>query len=60
MARRRRRTEGVAPMTSAGLVRFFEEEIQGLKVRPEIVIFSAFALIILVIMAHMLLRIPLP
>lgn len=57
---RRRRSEGVMPMTSAGLVRFFEEEIHGIKIRPEIVAFTAFSLIVLILLAHLLIQIPLP
>jgi preprotein translocase subunit Sec61beta len=33
------------PAASAGLLRFFEEETQGIKVRPELVVVLAVALI---------------
>lgn len=39
------------PATVAGLLRFFEEETKGIKIRPQIVIIIAFLLIALVILA---------
>jgi preprotein translocase subunit Sec61beta len=36
------------PAASAGLLRFFEEETEGIKVRPELLVFLAIALIIVV------------
>ncbi|MEM2334546.1 MAG: preprotein translocase subunit Sec61beta [Candidatus Caldarchaeum sp.] len=41
----RRRREAPMPASGAGLLRFFEEESKGIKVRPEIVIGLAAALI---------------
>ena len=35
------------PASSAGLLRFFEDETQGIKVRPKIVVFLASILVIL-------------
>lgn len=37
------------PATAAGLLRFFEEESRGIKVRPEIVLGASAALIVAVI-----------
>ena len=34
------------PAQSAGLLRFFEEETRGIKVRPELVVVLAVALIV--------------
>jgi preprotein translocase subunit Sec61beta len=34
------------PAQGAGLLRFFEEETQGIKVRPELVVILAISLII--------------
>lgn len=47
MSRREKRRERSAPMpaASAGLLRFFEEETQGIKIRPEIVVVLAVSLI---------------
>jgi len=42
---KRRRREAPMPVSSAGLLRFFEEEIAGVKVRPEIVMIAAAVLI---------------
>jgi preprotein translocase subunit Sec61beta len=43
------------PAASAGLLRFFEEETQGIKIRPEIVVGLAMALIIARLLAKVLL-----
>jgi len=42
------------PMQSAGLLRFFEEETQGIKIRPELVVIFSVALIIAAIVARAL------
>ena len=34
------------PASSAGLLRFFEDETEGVKVRPEIIIVSAMGLVV--------------
>jgi len=41
-------------MQSAGLLRFFEEETQGIKVRPELVVVLTVALIMAAILARVL------
>jgi preprotein translocase subunit Sec61beta len=39
------------PASSAGLLRFFEDETQGIKIRPEyVVIFAALLIIIAIIL----------
>jgi len=55
MSRRRRRDERRAPMPaqSAGLLRFFEEETEGINVKPEILVALTVALIIVCILAHL-------
>ena len=45
------------PAASAGLLRFFEEETEGIKVRPEILVGLAIALIVVVVLAHVFLKI---
>jgi preprotein translocase subunit Sec61beta len=40
------------PAASAGLLRFFEEETEGIKVRPELLVFLSIALITIVALAH--------
>ena len=53
MSRRQKRRERSAPMpaASAGLLRFFEEETKGIKVRPELVVALAVALLMTAILA---------
>ncbi|RLI31053.1 preprotein translocase subunit Sec61beta [Candidatus Bathyarchaeota archaeon] len=52
MSRRRREEEAIAPASSAGLLRFFQDESYGFKVRPELVVISAILLIVACIVAH--------
>jgi len=40
------------PASSAGLIRFFQDEAYGVKIRPEFVIIGAVALIVSVVMAR--------
>jgi preprotein translocase subunit Sec61beta len=42
------------PASSAGLMRFFEDEAYGVKIRPEIVVAGAISLIVSVILARVL------
>lgn len=55
---KRRRETAPMPLSGAGLVRFFEEEIKGVKIKPEVVFIGTLALIILVLLAHALLGVP--
>jgi len=50
---RRRRRGAPMPATGAGLLRFFEEETRGIKVRPEIVVMLAVALIVISILVQL-------
>jgi len=49
----KKKKEKAAPMpaASAGLLRFFEEETEGIKVKPELLVILAVALIIISILA---------
>jgi preprotein translocase subunit Sec61beta len=40
------------PAASAGLLRFFEEETEGVKVRPEVLVAFSVALIVVCALAH--------
>jgi preprotein translocase subunit Sec61beta len=40
------------PAASAGLLRFFEEETQGIKIRPELVVVLAVSLIVAAIIGR--------
>jgi preprotein translocase subunit Sec61beta len=42
---KRRTREAPMPAGSAGLLRFFEEETEGIKLRPEVVLFISIGLI---------------
>jgi preprotein translocase subunit Sec61beta len=55
--RRRKKREKSSPMpaASAGLLRFFEEETQGIKIRPELVVSLAVALTLAAILARVFL-----
>ncbi|MCX8204250.1 MAG: preprotein translocase subunit Sec61beta [Candidatus Nezhaarchaeota archaeon] len=46
------------PLSGAGLVRFFEGETRGVKIKPEAVIIGALALIASILLAHVLLGVP--
>jgi preprotein translocase subunit Sec61beta len=40
------------PAASAGLLRFFEEETEGVKVRPELLVAFSAVLIVVCVLAH--------
>lgn len=48
--KKKREKKAPMPMQSAGLLRFFEEETHGVKVRPEIVMILTVALIVFCIL----------
>jgi preprotein translocase subunit Sec61beta len=50
--RRRKKDSGPMPAASAGLLRFFEEETEGIKVRPELLVVMAVALIVVSVLAQ--------
>jgi preprotein translocase subunit Sec61beta len=54
MSKKKKKRESKAPMpaASAGLLRFFEEETEGIKVKPEILMSLAVGLIIVAVLAH--------
>lgn len=39
-------------MPAAGLLTFYEEDIGGIKIRPEVVIVGTFLFIVIVLLAH--------
>jgi preprotein translocase subunit Sec61beta len=49
--RRRKKDSGPMPAASAGLLRFFEEETEGIKVRPELLVVLAVTLIVVSVLA---------
>ena len=55
MSKKSKRSDEGAPMpaVSAGLLRFFEEETDGIKLRPEIVVVLAISLIVICVLAQL-------
>ncbi len=52
MSRSKKKKEsGPMPAASAGLLRFFEEETEGIKIRPELLVVFAVALIVISVLA---------
>lgn len=54
MPEKSKKKEGPMPITGAGLVRFFEEDTQGVKIRPEIIVMMTVSLITIVLIARIL------
>jgi preprotein translocase subunit Sec61beta len=54
MSKKKKKKKDSAPMpaASAGLLRFFEEETEGVKVRPELLIAFSVALILVCVLAQ--------
>ena len=50
MSKKKKET-GPMPAASAGLLRFFEEETEGVKIRPEILVIFAVTLIVISVLA---------
>lgn len=53
---KRRKEEAPMPSVSAGLLRFYEEESFGVKVRPEVIVFAAVILILTIALVHLFFR----
>jgi len=51
VSRKKKESQGPMPAASAGLLRFFEEETEGIKIRPEILMVLAVGLVVVSIMA---------
>jgi len=56
MSKKKKEKSGPMPAASAGLLRFFEEETEGIKVRPEILVALAIALVIVCVLANAFFR----
>lgn len=50
--KKKKESSGPMPAASAGLLRFFEEETEGIKVRPELLVISAVAMMIVCVLAQ--------
>ncbi len=56
MAKKKKRKKGAPmPAMSAGLIRFYDEDIPGPKIGPVAVIIGAVALSTIIVLAHLLL-----
>jgi preprotein translocase subunit Sec61beta len=52
MSKRKKQQSAGMPQSSAGLMRFFQDETNGFKIPPELVIGAALVLIVTVIAAR--------
>jgi preprotein translocase subunit Sec61beta len=52
MSKKKKKDSSPMPAASAGLLRFFEEETEGVKVRPELLVGAAVALVIVCVLAN--------
>lgn len=50
--RKKKKDSAPMPAASAGLLRFFEEETEGIKVRPELLVGIAVTLIVVSVLAN--------
>jgi preprotein translocase subunit Sec61beta len=48
---KKKKDKAPMPAASAGLLRFFEEETEGVKIRPEFLVIFAVALIVISVLA---------
>lgn len=48
---KRKKESGPMPAASAGLLRFFEEETEGIKIRPELLVVFAVSIIVISVLA---------
>ncbi len=51
VSRRKKKETGPMPAASAGLLRFFEEETEGIKIRPELLVVISITLIVISVLA---------
>jgi preprotein translocase subunit Sec61beta len=49
--RKKKKDTGPMPAASAGLLRFFEEETEGVKIRPELLVVIAVSMIVVSVLA---------
>jgi len=52
MSKKKKESKSPMPAASAGLLRFFEEETEGIKVRPELLVVFAITLIVVCALAN--------
>jgi preprotein translocase subunit Sec61beta len=52
MSKKKKDKKAPMPAASAGLLRFFEEETEGIKVRPELLVVLSMALVVVCVLAQ--------
>jgi preprotein translocase subunit Sec61beta len=52
MSKKKKEKKAPMPAASAGLLRFFEEETEGIKVRPELLVVLSMALVVVCVLAQ--------
>lgn len=52
MSKKRKESQGPMPAASAGLLRFFEEETEGVKIRPELLMVVSIGMIVVSILGN--------
>ena len=52
MSKKKKESSAGMPASSAGLIRFFQDESYGVKIKPEFVMVGAIGLILTVILAR--------
>jgi preprotein translocase subunit Sec61beta len=52
MSKKKKDSSTAMPASSAGLIRFFQDEAYGVKIKPEFVVAGAISLILTVILAR--------
>jgi preprotein translocase subunit Sec61beta len=55
MSKKKKEKKSPMPAASAGLLRFFEEETEGVKIRPELLMALAITLIVVSVIAKIFL-----
>ena len=51
MSKKKKESKSPMPAASAGLLRFFEEETEGVKIRPELLMVLAVSLVVVSVLA---------
>ena len=58
MVKKKKKERRASPMSMAGLLTFYQEDIKGIKIRPIYVVITAVGLVTAVMLAHLGLLVP--
>ena len=58
MSSKKEKNKAPMPASSAGLLRFFEDETSGIKIRPEIVVALSVGLVIVSVLLRFVIKAP--